>query len=317
MKKYLVGGSVRDKLLGEVPRDTDYLVLESSHQELISIGLLKVGQSFPIYLDPVTGDEYTLGNSPEDDLHRRDLTINAMAMDEAGSLVDFFGGEADLRNKILKHVAKDNFFTDPLRVMRVARFQARLPDFSIHPETLELMREVSSSEGYQKILSERIIKELKCVFESPKPSLFFKTLKEVGALKPYFPDIDSLSLLDSAPPDEELKFAAWCTEMSPETLESLRRRLNVQNDWYEIGRAWVLYQKLRPSPEELLQYLYDVDAFRKPGLVEKVDKLGGNLSPSFALIRDISVKDLEGRFEGKEISDAIRVRRLAVLKARS
>jgi tRNA nucleotidyltransferase (CCA-adding enzyme) len=108
MKIYLVGGSVRDRILGRVPRDTDYLVTDSSEEELLANGFVKVGQSFPIFLDPRTGDEYTLSVSVETDLLRRDLTINAMALDEEEKLIDPFGGKSDLDKKILRNVAREN-----------------------------------------------------------------------------------------------------------------------------------------------------------------------------------------------------------------
>lgn len=313
MKTYLVGGAVRDKLLGRVPRDIDYLVLDSSEEELKARGLVKVGQSFPIFLDPETQYEYTLAASLEEDLKRRDLTINSLAIDENEKLIDLFGGEKDLRNKILRHVERENFFTDPLRVLRVARFQAQFPEFTIHPETLELMKEVAVTPAYKNLLSERIIKELRRVLECPLPSVFFQTLSAVGALGPHFPGGD-LAMLDQAPRKEDLQFSAFVTRLSLADLSDMRDRLNIQNDWYEMARAWILYQGLEEGSEELLEFFYATDAFRKPWIVSKIGELGGKGLESFEVIKDIGIKEIDSSHKGKAISQAIREKRLSELK---
>ncbi len=316
MKTYIVGGTVRDRLLGRNPRDADYLVLEANEKDLVDQGLVKVGQSFPIYLDPKTHAEYTLSDSLEADLRRRDLTINAMALDEEGELIDLFGGEEDLRKKILKHVDRENFFIDPLRVMRVARFRAQLPDFSIHPETLILMREVAVTSSYQTLLSERILKELKRVFECPLPSVFFRTLSDAGALGPHFPEGD-LFALDQAPRKEDMQFAAFATKLTLGELSEIRARLNIQNEWFETARAWILFQAMKDTPEHILDFFYATDAFRKPWIVSKVTELGGRGLDSFERIKDIGIEDIDKVHEGKAISQAIREKRLAILRNRS
>jgi tRNA nucleotidyltransferase/poly(A) polymerase len=313
MKIYLVGGSVRDRILGRVPRDTDYLVTDSSEEELLANGFVKVGQSFPIFLDPRTGDEYTLSVSVETDLLRRDLTINAMALDEEEKLIDPFGGKSDLDKKILRHVARENFFADPLRIMRVARFQAQFPEFEISPETMELMQEVAETSAYQHLLSERIIKELRRVFESAVPSLFFRKLSEVRALRPYFPEGD-LSSLDQAPKKEELQFSAFMTKLGIHELDRMKSTLNIQNDWYETARAWILYQAPKEDPGELLDFYYAIDAFRKPWLVAKLKELGGKNLESFDRVKDLGIRDIDQTIKGKAISHAIREKRLSALK---
>ncbi len=316
MKTYLVGGSVRDRLLGIVPRDTDYLVINSSDDELLAKGLVRVGQSFPIYLDTETKDEYTLAASLEEDLKRRDLTINALAIDENDKLVDLYGGEKDLRNKILRHVERENFFTDPLRVLRAARFKAQFPEFSIHPETLELMKEVAATPAYKNLLSERIIKELRRVLECPLPSVFFQTLSAVGALRPHFPEGD-LKSLDQAPRKEDLQFSAFVTNLSLVDLTEMRDRLNIQNDWYEMARAWILFQGMKKSPEDLMEFFYATDAFRKPTIISKIIELGGKGLEFFEVVKDIGIKDIDSSHEGKAISQAIREKRLSILRNRN
>lgn len=316
MKFFLVGGTVRDRFLGRTPRDTDYVVLDSSEEELAGRGLVKVGQSFPIFLDTKTGDEYTLARSLEEDLHRRDLTINALALDDQGNVIDLHGGQNDLRDKILRHVERENFFTDPLRVLRVARFQAQFPDFRIHPETILLMKEVSETSAYKNLLPERIIKELKRVFECEKPSLFFKTLKEVGGPHPHFPDGD-LTSLDLAPRKEDLQFAAYVTNISLSDLEQLKEKLTIQNDWYELARAWIMFQKGPERAEELIEFYYEIDAFRKPWLIEKIQELGGKAIESFSIVKEIGIRDIDANLSGKEIALAIRKKRLQILSGRN
>jgi tRNA nucleotidyltransferase (CCA-adding enzyme) len=157
-KIYLVGGAVRDELLGLEPQDLDYVVINGDEKDFFNSGFIKLGNSFPVFLDPDTKNQFafarkekkvavgyhgfefvTKGVTIEEDLYRRDLTINAMAKDENNNLFDPFGGLTDLKNKLLKHVSP-HFAEDPLRVLRVARFQSRYSDFTIDPETMELMK---------------------------------------------------------------------------------------------------------------------------------------------------------------------------------
>lgn len=210
-KFYKVGGSVRDKLLGLPPKDVDYVVVGYSTDELIALGFKQVGKAFPVFLKD--GQEYALarsekktigGNNPHsdfefktsnvtllEDLQRRDLTINAIAEDEHGNIIDPCNGRIDLENKILRHVSPA-FIDDPLRVLRVARFAARFKDFSIAAETLDLMRTITQSEDFKRLSFERVYKEMSLALKSSKPSRFFYVLKEVGGLEFYFPEIHQL-----------------------------------------------------------------------------------------------------------------------------
>lgn len=321
MNIYLVGGSVRDKLLNIPPRDTDYLVTDATEEDLLKRGLVKVGQTFPIFLNPENGDEYTLGKTLEEDLARRDLTINAMAMDENKQLIDFYQGASDLRNRVLRHVSEANFFEDPLRVMRTARFLSQLPEFSLHPDTLKLMKDVTGSPEYRKILPERIIKELKRVFQCERPSRFFETLKMVNGLDPYFSELQvSFSGLDHLKGDEEIFFSYLVSGLSLTGLESMASRLNLQTNWIETARAWILYSDIRnQGAEEMLEYFYQIDAFRKPRMLEHIGALdknsGANLLKLFSEIKDIGISDVSSELKGKEISAEIRRLRLLKLRA--
>lgn len=212
MKTYLVGGAVRDKLLGKEPKDLDYVVTGSSPSEMINLGFTQVGADFPVFLHPETKDEYALARierkngtgyggfecdfnksiTLEDDLSRRDLTINSMAMDFDGVLYDPFGGKDDLEKKILKHTT-DAFKEDPLRILRICRFAARYVDFEIHDDTKELMKEMIKNGEIDCLTKERVWKELEKVLIEEKPSRFFYYMKEIGGLKKILPDIDNMA----------------------------------------------------------------------------------------------------------------------------
>jgi tRNA nucleotidyltransferase (CCA-adding enzyme) len=213
-ERMLVGGGVRDKLLGIKATDLDWLIVGGTPEYYIKNGYEQVGQDFPVFLHPKTKDEYALARmerkvgagytgfefvydttvTAEEDLFRRDLTINAMAEKENGDLVDPFNGMQDIKDKKLRHVSK-HFKEDPVRVLRVARFMARYGElgFTVAPETMEYMKEMVKNGEVSNLTSERVFKELEKTFKfEPNPSYFFETLKECGALKVIFPEIDRL-----------------------------------------------------------------------------------------------------------------------------
>ncbi len=212
-KTFLVGGAVRDALLGAQVKERDWVVVGSTPGELLEEGFKQVGASFPVFLHPKNGDEYALartekkqghgyhgfkvdfhpGVTLEEDLQRRDLTINAIARDEDGKLIDPYGGQRDLEHKILRHVS-DAFVEDPLRVLRVARFAARLAGlgFRVHESTLALMREITRSGELQHLAAERVWREIETALRTEKPSVFVSVLRECGALEVLLPEIDCL-----------------------------------------------------------------------------------------------------------------------------
>ncbi len=213
MKTYLVGGAVRDRLLGLPVRERDYVVVGATAEELLARGFQPVGKDFPVFLHPETKEEYALARTErksgpgyrgfvvhaaptvtlEEDLRRRDLTINALAEDESGHLIDFHGGLADLKARILRHVS-DAFAEDPVRILRVARFAARFAKlgFRIAPETLRLMRAMVESGEVDTLVPERVWRELVRALEEDQPSHFFRVLRDCGALARLFPEIDRL-----------------------------------------------------------------------------------------------------------------------------
>jgi tRNA nucleotidyltransferase (CCA-adding enzyme) len=210
---YLVGGAVRDDILGLPHKERDWVVTGSTPDELLAEGYRQVGASFPVFLHPKTGEEYALarterkqghgyhgfavdfhpGVTLEEDLARRDLTVNAMARDGQGRLIDPFGGERDLRKRILRHVSPA-FSEDPLRVLRVARFAARFAPlgFYVHPDTLELMREISASGELEHLVPERVWSEIAEAMAAAEPGRFVQVLRECGALPVLLPEVDRL-----------------------------------------------------------------------------------------------------------------------------
>ncbi|WBY03617.1 multifunctional CCA addition/repair protein [Ramlibacter tataouinensis] len=211
MQTYMVGGAVRDALLGLPVNDHDWVVVGATPQEMVAAGYLPVGRDFPVFLHPETREEYALARTErktgrgyhgfafhadpsvtlEDDLGRRDLTINAMARDEQGRLVDPYGGRMDLQARVLRHVT-EAFREDPVRILRVARFAARFSDFGIAPETLELMRGMVAAGEADALVPERVWQELARGLMERRPSRMFEVLRECDALERLLPEVDRL-----------------------------------------------------------------------------------------------------------------------------
>jgi tRNA nucleotidyltransferase (CCA-adding enzyme) len=213
VKIYKVGGCVRDHLLGLPIVDIDWVVTGTTVDNMRSAGYQTVGKDFPVFLHPKTKQEYALARSErktapgyhgfdfntdptitiEQDLLRRDLTINAIAEDEDGNLIDPYGGQADIEKRILRHVS-DAFVEDPVRVLRVARFAARFNHlgFKLAPETIQLIREIGTSGELGTLVAERVWSEMSRALGESNPSIFFKTLRECDVLASLFPEIDNL-----------------------------------------------------------------------------------------------------------------------------
>ncbi|MDY6467030.1 multifunctional CCA addition/repair protein [Acinetobacter faecalis] len=213
MQVYLVGGAVRDHLLGYPYHEKDYVVVGATPEQLIASGYQPVGKDFPVFLHPDTKDEYALARTErksghgyhgfsfytdpsvtlEEDLIRRDLTINAIAMDDDGKIYDPYNGQQDLNNKILRHVSIA-FIEDPLRVLRIARFAARYKalGFSVAPETLELMKQLAESGELEALTPERVWKETSRALMENHADEYFEVLRACGALKVLFPELDAL-----------------------------------------------------------------------------------------------------------------------------
>ena len=213
MQVYLVGGAVRDHLLGRPVKDNDWVVTGATPEDMIKLGYEQVGADFPVFLHPETHEEYALarterksgkgyqgfvcdfssGVTLEDDLLRRDLTINAMAQADDGSIIDPHNGQADLEARLLRHVSPA-FQEDPLRVLRVARFAARFADagFSVAPETLTLMKTMVEAGELEHLVAERVWTETQRALLEDQPAVYFQVLRECGALAAWFPELDAL-----------------------------------------------------------------------------------------------------------------------------
>jgi tRNA nucleotidyltransferase (CCA-adding enzyme) len=213
MKVYEVGGAVRDALLGLPVKERDWVVVGASAEELEALGYRRVGKDFPVFLHPRTNDQYALarterkigpgytgfafdtsaGVTLEQDLARRDLTINAIARDESGELIDPWGGRDDLANRVLRHVS-DAFREDPLRVLRVARFAARFSElgFTVAADTQALMAEIVASGEIDTLRPERVWQETVKALGENRPDVYFEVLRACGALRHVFPEIDAL-----------------------------------------------------------------------------------------------------------------------------
>lgn len=260
MKVYQVGGCVRDLLMGLNPKDIDFVVVGSNENELLSLGYTQVGKDFPVFLHPETGYEYALARqerktgagyngfsvvtenvSLEEDLFRRDLTINSMAMDDKGVIFDPYGGKEDLKNGILKHVST-HFSEDPVRILRIARFSARY-DFAIHKETLAMMTEMVNNGEFDSLTAERVWKEFEKVLTENNLINFFNNLETIGALSkvPGFSSIQEKEFFKIIETNSNNKFISnvvhTFSQMSKENLTDwkmpadLQKSINHFNDW--------------------------------------------------------------------------------------
>ncbi|WP_406610475.1 multifunctional CCA addition/repair protein [Agarivorans sp. JK6] len=220
METYLVGGAVRDQLLGLQVKDRDHVVVGATPEQMLQLGYSQVGKDFPVFLHPHSQEEYALARTErkqgtgytgfscdfsddirlEDDLLRRDLTVNAIARAENGELIDPYGGQRDLDAKLLRHVSPA-FVEDPLRVLRVARFAARFHHlgFIVADETIELMREIAHSGELASLTPERIWRELEKALSSQSPQVFFAVLREADALAALIPELDDLFGVPASP----------------------------------------------------------------------------------------------------------------------
>ncbi len=301
MHCYLVGGAVRDELLGLPVRERDWVVVGATPEALRARGFIPVGKDFPVFLHPQTHEEYALARterksgrgyhgfvfhadpnvSLEEDLRRRDLTINAMARTPNGELIDPYGGQADLAARVLRHVSPA-FAEDPLRVLRVARFMAKLAPlgFRIAAETLTLMRELVASGELAELSPERIWQELDCAMGEADPLSFWQTLAQCGALAPVlgelagrWPGLGPAMLQAITPLTQEaaVRFAALVEVLAvqEDEIAHLGERLKAPQRPLELARLALrgreqAHRALELSAAELLGLLERLDLLRRP-----------------------------------------------------
>lgn len=309
MQTWLVGGAVRDELLGLEPVERDWVVVGATPEELEASGYRRVGRDFPVFLHPRTGEEYALARTErksghgyhgfavhagtdvtlEEDLGRRDLTINAMARDADGRLTDPWGGQADLEARVLRHVSPA-FTEDPLRVLRVARFAARFAPlgFGVATETRELMRSMSASGELDWLVPERVWQETVRALSDPAPRRYFEVLTDCDALTRVLPELAPLFAVaaDPTPPaaldhataataDASIRLASLCFPLAPSgPLAELGERLPMPARWLELVRATSAWHteclELPTDPDAIHTVLSGLDALRRPERFESV-----------------------------------------------
>lgn len=288
LKTYLVGGAVRDELLGLPVLEHDWVVVGSTPQQMLELGFQPVGKDFPVFLHPQTHDEYALARTErktakgykgfsfyadtdvtlEEDLQRRDLTINAIAKAEDGTLIDPFHGQQDLQCKCLRHVSAA-FSEDPVRILRIARFAAKLPEFQVDPETNTLMQQMVENGEVDALVAERVWKELARALAEPAAHRFFEVLNNCGALDLLFPELQyptvELGNSQLSPPQ---RFALLTQPLDIDTLKQLCHRYKIPTEFRELA---LLNQQLTPlylalddhQAEDLLEFLKRSDALRR------------------------------------------------------
>ncbi len=290
MKTYVVGGAVRDELLGLAVKDRDHVVVGATPEELERQGYRPVGKDFPVFLHPRTHEEYALARterksgrgykgftvhaSPEvtleEDLKRRDLTINAMARAEDGTLVDPFGGRKDLERRILRHVS-EAFVEDPVRILRTARFAARF-GFSIAPETMALMKRMVDAGEADYLVPERVWQEFSKGLMEDEPERMFEVLEAAGLQQKLLPELrERIGISGSLP----VRFARLAWPLKEAEAQALCDRLKVPGEVRELAllacRNRVALRGSRlATPPALLELLKRADGFRRPERFEEL-----------------------------------------------
>ena len=309
MKIYLVGGAVRDELLGIPFKEKDWLVVNSSHEEMLEKGFKQVGKHFPVYLHPKSKEEYALARketkigkghkkfkfdtnlkiSLKEDLKRRDITINAIAKDEGGKLYDPYGGIKDIKSKKIR-IVSNAFFEDPLRIFRVARFKAKLSElkFSLTEETIKTLKEMSDNEEVNYLSGERIWDETKKALSYKNSSNYFKTLKKINALQ-YFDGLDNvykenikfLEILDNSENRISEKWAI--INLNSNLAKDLEQKIKIPNKISNFrktfNKMYLFQENGNISKKELLTDLNKMNFFRDETLI----------ITSFLLLRELKI----------------------------
>ena len=306
MKTYVVGGAVRDELLGLPVQDRDHVVVGATPEEMVSLGFRPVGKDFPVFLHPRTHEEHALARTErksgrgykgftvhaapdvtlEEDLKRRDLTINAMARAEDGALVDPFGGERDLAAGVLRHVS-DAFAEDPVRILRVARFAARF-GFRIAEETMQLMTRMVQSGETDYLVPERVWQELSKGLGEKQPRRMFEVLERCGLRARLLPELQAIPEAFSG--STAVRFALLAWPLSEAQVEALGERLRIPNEVRELALlACRNRERLRnvraAAPGELLELLKRTDAFRRPERFRELLEVARQAAPESEVTR--------------------------------
>ena len=373
MQTYLVGGAIRDRLLGlPAPYEKDWVVVNGTPDELKSKGYKRVGKSFPVFIDPETGEEYALARrerktssgyhgfefdagpdiSLEEDLSRRDLTINAIAEDEDGNLIDPYGGRDDLNNRVLRHVS-EAFREDPLRVLRIARFKAKLSqfDFIIADETINLVQNLVGSGELSSLVPERTWLETEKVFKADNFNEYFITLINLNAFNQIYPDLKDLDseffsshlILESAKQDysPEIRFASIFYSLLKRGEKDIKNRIEAMQENMRFANSYkrlpiMLNNSLglieedpsKFTADHQLRIIESIDAIRNPENLDQISKLimldhGSDFTQKLAVLqksldhaKNIKINNLdESKLAGNEIAKHIRELRLKAIES--
>ncbi|MBU2873744.1 multifunctional CCA tRNA nucleotidyl transferase/2'3'-cyclic phosphodiesterase/2'nucleotidase/phosphatase [Marinobacter salexigens] len=365
MQTYLVGGAVRDELLGLTVKDRDWVVVGATPKQMLALGFTQVGSDFPVFLHPKTREEYALARTErkqghgyhgfsvysapdvtlEEDLLRRDLTINAMARSEDGELTDPFNGMRDLEARQLRHVS-DAFKEDPLRILRTARFAARFQPlgFSVCSETMALMRDMVAAGEVGHLVPERVWQEIQRALHEQSPTTFFQVLRDCGALDVLIPELSpeprfraalsALRLAHAGKATTPERFAALFSTLDEPCGTKRAKALKAPNDCQNLARLAMAFKPIiqqldptQPDAKTLLELLEKADLWRRP---ERFSQLVLVLECALEATDQQRLKPLEKAadaasgidpqalmkrgFAGKELGEAIRAERLARIK---
>ena len=345
MQEFLVGGAIRDKILGIATESTekDYVVVDSSPEEMKSLGFRQVGKEFPVFLHPQSKEEYALARlerkvgkgykgfefntsksvTLEQDLSRRDLTINAIAQnkDGSGEYIDPFGGLDDIKARKLKHVS-EAFTEDPVRILRTARFASRFNHlgFTIDSKTLDLMKMMVSSGEVDALTPERVFKEINLSMNSESPSIFFEVLIESGAYQRLFPMLEmtqaaNLKLLDHENLTSEVRLALWLNDQNPRNIGLLCEHLKCPKDIQQIAELVSIWHNfvsdfLSHKPEEILNFYLKTDGLRRQKrfelILDSFKYLNIDTSPIVQLknqLNSIKISDLKNINIAQELAE--------------
>lgn len=353
METYLVGGAVRDQLLGLPVQEKDYVVVGATEDEMRSAGYRPVGRDFPVFLHPETNEEYALARTErktgpghqgfvchstpdvtlEEDLVRRDLTINAMAQNHDGKLIDPIGGQRDLDAKLLRHVS-DAFTEDPLRILRVARFKARFHHlgFTVEPGTLHLLGSMVSGGLLNELTPERIHAELNKALATNDPAEFFVCLEQIGGNEVLWPEISSIGierLRDSHSTDTETRFALLLLDQQSPSISDFCRRLKCSTSRSEVTLL-VRDQHARwadlhgQSAESIVDFFRQLDAIRKRARFTKFNTIceavtGKDLASTWEalleLVATVKARDLASDATGPQLGERVREEQIRIAAA--
>ena len=373
MQTYLVGGAIRDRLLGlPAPYEKDWVVVNGTPDQLKSKGYKKVGKSFPVFIDPETGEEYALARrerktssgyhgfefdagpdiSLEEDLSRRDLTINAIAEDEDGNLIDPYGGRDDLNNRVLRHVS-EAFREDPLRVLRIARFKAKLSqfDFIIADETINLVQNLVGNGELSSLVPERTWLETEKVFKADNFNEYFLTLINLNAFNQIYPDLKDLDseffsshlILESAKQDysPEIRFASIFYSLLKRGEKDIKNRIEAMQENMRFANSYkrlpiMLNNSLalieddtsKFTADHQLRIIESIDAIRNPENLDQISQLimldhSSDFTQKLAVLqksldhaKNIKINNLdESKLAGNEIAKHIRELRLKAIES--